>query len=137
MPLKCTYLAISLFLFTTGSFAQDISKVSVNDYLKIKTSAELLVSRNLKDLMNTVASGELDKTTIDQIITNACTGTYNRVFDSSNVIIEDDVDPAATFGKAVDKPVAKYLSDFDLMYTKSVNQSIVFTISKISSLKRT
>lgn len=135
MSRTCTYLAIAL-LFCQLCIAQDTTRVSVSDYVKIKVSAETLVAKNLRDLMNSVASSEFDKSEIEQIISNSCSGSYNRVFDSSNVIIEDDVDPAATAGNAVDKPVGKYLRDLDLLYTKSVHQSIVLTIAKISGLKR-
>jgi tetratricopeptide (TPR) repeat protein len=135
MPLKCTWLAIALF-FAAPSFSQYAGKVTVSDYIKIKVSAESLIATDLKDLMNSVASSDLDKEEIEKIIRNSCSGNYNKIFDSSNVIIEDDINPAATKGKSQDHPVSKYLKNLDLLYTKSDNQSIVLTVAKVSSLKR-
>ena len=134
MSLKFICFAVTLAICTPGITQESIK---VSEVAQIKYSAEILVIRNLKDLLNTISNSDLDPKDIKDVISNSYTESYSRIFDSSIVIIEDDIHPSNTSAtRRSDIDAKTYLQRLDITYTKSPTASIVFTLAKISNVKR-
>lgn len=127
--------ALLTVLFVQAACAQD--SITVKDAEEIRFKAESLIKRELKDLMNNIASTDIDLTDTKKIIFNSHSGTRNKIFLSAKVLLEDDINPSVrSSAKSRDVEVEKYLNDFDLLYKKSDAPSISFTDVRASNIKK-
>src|SRR5215213_6250816 len=132
---KRSYILAIALITTLASFSQQ--SISLKEAALIKYRAEQLVIRELKDRMILISSNDVDELQLKKLITDSYSQGLNRIFDSSASIIEDDIDPTHNYTTPkVEIFASKYLSDLDLLYTKSPNASIVFTLERISNVKR-
>ena len=133
---KKTVILLTAALVFNATFAQD--SITVKESVQIKYKAESLIKRELKDLLNMIANAETDQKYMKDIIYNAHSGSANKIFDSDKVIIEDDINPSHnSSGNTHDVEVQKYLNDFDLLYSKSMGSSVVFSDIRVSNIKKT
>ncbi|RAJ06604.1 tetratricopeptide repeat protein [Chitinophaga skermanii] len=110
-------------------------KVTIKDAAEIGYKAELMVNE-FKDLMNVITNTETDLKETKDMIFNSHSGARNRIFLSSTVIVEDDIDPNHHGSEnAKENSIEKYLNDLDLLYKKSDTSSIAFTNMRVSNLK--
>lgn len=134
MRLKFTGLVVAL-AFAQVCFCQET--INVNEAAAIRYASEQLVSRNLKALLNFISDSEMEPDNIKRIISNSYASGFNQVFDSSIVVIEDDIDPTHTYASPKEEvQVSRYLKDFDLVYSKSPNGSVVLNVLRVSNVKR-
>ncbi|MBC8034070.1 MAG: tetratricopeptide repeat protein, partial [Chitinophagaceae bacterium] len=123
-----------LILLTVKSAAQD--DITVKEVESIRYKSEILVVRELKGLLNNINTNT-DIKEVSDMINNSHSGSRNRIFLNSKIIVEDDINP--NFHSAAntrDIDIDKYLRDFDLLYKKGDMPSVVFNDIKISNLKK-
>src|SRR5690349_17402782 len=123
--MKSVYLcAVCTLLVHAFGFSQD--SITVKDAAAIKFRAEQVVLGQYLDLLNTLASDDLEPTDRSKLIQDAHSGD-RKIFESANAIVQDDVNPAHTSAAdATELDVARYLGDFDLMYMKGKEASVRF-----------
>jgi tetratricopeptide (TPR) repeat protein len=125
---------ISLILSFMFCKAQD--SISIKDAGDIKFKAEKLI-KELNDLLAILSANDMETKEKDEIITNSYSGSANRIFKDSSVLIEDDTNPLFTkSGQSKDETASIYLHDFDLFYSKSDTRSIELTNAKSSRVKK-
>ncbi|MBC7902139.1 MAG: tetratricopeptide repeat protein [Gemmatimonadaceae bacterium] len=135
MLLKFTCYLLPAVFFCQFLFAQN--EITVKESYELQFKARKIVETELKDLFNIVSNADFETKAILDIIHNSHSGTFNKIFDNSSVIIEDDINPGyRTPSNTRDVPVDRYLTDLDLLYTKTNTPSIVFTILKVSNIKK-
>lgn len=119
MKLKIKLLVAGCLMVVTA-FSQ--TRLSEAEIKTIQDQAKALVDYFEVEL-NTIADPTISKSTVTELITNSYTGD-NRIFDSPDVIIENDLNPKIidkSAGNAIDdNPVSKYLDDFNLFMKKNV-----------------
>lgn len=117
------------------SFTQD--SLSIKDVQEIRYKSELLIKRELQDLLNNISQSGFDSKETEEIIRNSYGGSVNKIFDSEKARIENDLNPkihSSTLANDID--IVKYLKDFDLFYSKTDNFSIAFNDISSSQVKK-
>ncbi len=115
--------------------AQDA--ITIQDAEEIRFKSENIVKRELKDLLNNLSNSSVELKETQEMIVNSYSGSRNRIFLSSTVLVEDDINP--NFHSSLntrDMEIDKYLKDFDILYKKSDGPSILFNIMKVSNVKK-
>ncbi|MEP6750494.1 MAG: tetratricopeptide repeat protein [Bacteroidota bacterium] len=121
------------FLFINVN-AQD--SITVSDAIEMRVRSESLVKRELKELLDNISTNESTQLT-KEVITGSHSGSGNKIFYNSKVVIEDDINPAyKTTATSHEIPIDRYLSDFDLFYKKSEVPSIFFNDFRTSNVKK-
>ncbi len=130
------FLIMSALCFlSTNIYAQD--SITVKDMQEIRYKAEVLVRRELQDLLNNIAQPGFDSKETEEIINNSYGGNNNKIFYSDKTRIESDLNPKIHHtADASDIDVVKYLKDFDILYTKTDNFSIAFSDIRVSQVKK-
>ena len=123
---------VSLFR-ASQSFAQD--KISLKDAKEMNYQAQSTVE-GLQNLMNYVTFSDITASELTEVVSNSYKGPRNQIFASDNVIIEDDLDPAAGLGKAKDINVKKYLDNLFIHYERTNDASIVLANPVVSKIKK-
>lgn len=133
--------AIVLFLFLSAvvgaqrCIAQD--SLSIRDASEIRHKAESLIKKELNELLNSLSSTSFESTEIEETLHSSYSGTRNKIFRDSMILVEDDINPAfKSSGQSREEVLEKYLKDFDLMYKKSDTASIDFQNIRCSSIKK-
>jgi tetratricopeptide (TPR) repeat protein len=135
MKAKIISLACIILICSVRISAQD--SIAIKDAREIRYKSELLVKRELQDLLNNISQPGFDSKETEEIIHNSYAGSGNKIFDSEKARIESDLNPTIHGSAAAsDIDVAKYLRDFDLLYTKSENFSVAFSDIKTSLVKK-
>ena len=130
-----------LLIFTLCAFTQMqfsyCQEIEDYDTVEIKARAKDCIS-SFELLLNEIADPDTRKITISEMIRGSfgLGDGFLHIFADSSVIIEDDLHPnayASTYLK--DVKVAKYLSDFDLLYSKSYRKSVFFSDIEVSDVQ--
>lgn len=127
-----------LFIFLIANnhlFAQDA--ITIQDAEEIRFKSENIVKRELKDLLNNLSNSTVELKETQEMILNSYSGSRNRIFLSSKVLVEDDINP--NFHSSInsqDMEIDKYLKDFDILYKKSDGPSVIINIAKVSNVKK-
>src|SRR5450432_40551 len=122
-------------LFLQTAAAQD--SITIKDAEEIRYKSESLIKREFKDLLNNIANTDIELAETKKIIFNSHSGSRNRIFLSSKVLLEDDINPGFhSSNNSRDVEVEKYLNDFDLLYKKSDAPSVSFNDVKASNIKK-
>ncbi|MEP7279990.1 MAG: tetratricopeptide repeat protein [Bacteroidota bacterium] len=128
-------LSMLMMLSFQQATAQDA--VTIKDAEEIKYKSESLIKREFRDLLNNIANTDIDLTETKKIIFNSHSGSRNKIFLSSKVLLEDDINPNFhSSNSSRDIEVEKYLNDFDLLYKKSDAPSVSFNDVKASNIKK-
>lgn len=125
------FFVLPLLILPGLANAQDLTD---KDAEEIKYKAVGLVNE-FKELLNAVGNPDIDSKTMKDIITNSYSAPANRIFFNDAVIIEDDIEPSNNVTKKRDMSVEKYLSSFDLFYTKSIDPTVSFTNLTTSNVR--
>src|SRR3990170_1475978 len=117
MPRKFFISVFCLILVYTNSSAQD--SLSIVEAEQMKYRAKNIITDELMQLLNSITSSDFSTSEVKTIITNSHSGADHKIFASSKVIIEDDIDPTFKSSQTTrDAEVDKYLTDLDVLYTK-------------------
>ncbi|MEO5682165.1 MAG: tetratricopeptide repeat protein [Chitinophagaceae bacterium] len=128
-------LLLITLLFTKFTVAQD--SITIKDAEEIRYKSESLIKREFRDLLNNIANADIELAETKLIISNAHSGTRNKIFYSPRVLLEDDINPNFhSSNTSRDIEVEKYLNDFDLLYKKSDAPSVSFNDVKASNIKK-
>ncbi len=115
--------------------AQDA--ITIQDAEEIRFKSENIIKRELKDLLNNLSNSSIEQKETQEIIVNSYAGTRNKIFLSSKVLVEDDINPNFhSSNNTRDVEIDKYLKDFDLLYKKSDGPSVLLNIMKVSNVKK-
>jgi tetratricopeptide (TPR) repeat protein len=127
-------LLLCMLLFPCALLAQ--SNITVKDAAEISYKSELLISE-FRDLMNVISNKETNLKETKDIIYNSHSGTKNKIFYNSNILVEDDLNPAQSASSTPKEiTIEKYLNDLDLLYEKSDTFSISFENIRVSKIKQ-
>jgi len=107
------FFAFTLLILSRLANAQDLTDKDAED---IKYKAVGMVNE-FKELLNAIANPDIDSKTMKD------NTPANRIFFNAAVIIEDDIEPNNNATKNRDMSIEKYLSSFDLFYTKSIGET--------------
>lgn len=136
--MKVSVTAVIVFFIAMGaksSIAQD--SLSIRDASEIRHKAESLIKKELNELLNSLSSTSFESTEIDEILHSSYSGTRNKIFRDSMILVEDDINPTfKTSAQTREEVLDKYLKDFELMYKKSDTASIEFQNIKCSNIKK-
>lgn len=133
---SCRAISIILILALSGP-VNLYSQPTLRDAREIQLLAQRKVERGLADLLNTLTFDELGEFERRSIVEDSYNTSPNQIFYSDKVIVEDDLDPRREPGTPpLDLTISKYLSNFDLFYPKSEEQTIHFTDLRVSGLKK-
>ncbi|MES2731452.1 MAG: tetratricopeptide repeat protein [Bacteroidota bacterium] len=124
-----TIALLLLFSLQQTVVAQDLT---VKEGGEITYQAKRLVDE-YQNLLNTVSNSDIGEADTKTIIENSYTDLANKIFFNAEVIIQDDIDPRPD--RVKDFSVNKYLNNLDLVYTKSPENSIVFSNITVSNVK--
>src|SRR5450432_1863232 len=128
------FLLIAILFLQTAA-AQD--SITIKDAEEIRYKSESLIKREFKDLLNNIANTDIELAETKKIIFNSHSGSRNRIFLSSKVLLEDDINPGFhSSNSSRDVEIEKYLNDFDLLYKKSDAPSVSFNDVKASNIKK-
>ncbi|HWK04197.1 MAG TPA: tetratricopeptide repeat protein [Puia sp.] len=131
-PLLALFLSA---LCAQQAIAQD--SLSIRDASEIRHKAESLIKKELNELLNSLSSTSFESTEIEETLHSSYSGTRNKIFRDSMILVEDDINPAfKSSGQSREEVLEKYLKDFDLMYKKSDTASIDFRNTRCSSIKK-
>lgn len=108
---------------------------TTNDHANIRSSAERVIKRFM-DLLNVISTGlDLELPEIEKVIHESYSHPDSKIFYDSVIFIEDDIRLAETNTRPGEKTIDRYLNDFNLLYKKSKDQSVVFTNFQVSNVK--
>src|SRR5258708_3097863 len=134
------FSTIAIVLFLSAWCAQTPSAkdaMSIRDGSEIRHKAESLIKKELNELLNSLSSTSFESTEIEETLHSSYSGTRNKIFRDSMILVEDDINPAfKSSGQSREEVLEKYLKDFDLMYKKSDTASIDFQNIRCSSIKK-
>ncbi|WP_288427462.1 tetratricopeptide repeat protein [uncultured Spirosoma sp.] len=127
-------LLIGLLILCLDASAQTISS---RDSEEIKLLARRKVEKSLVDLLNVLTLEDLEESQRKAIVAKSLTDTEKsrRLFYSTDVIVEDDLQPERPIDQPTDVKIEKYLANLDLFYTKSPERTITFSDMKVSNVK--
>ncbi|WP_083925361.1 tetratricopeptide repeat protein [Flexithrix dorotheae] len=132
--MKSNSLLLLFFIMLTSHFQGISQDLEIRDKAEITYQAELLVSE-FQNLLNIVSNSDLTLSETKEIIENSYDSHGNKIFKSSDITLEDDINPNNVGPQnAIDAPVEKYLKDFDLFYEKSDDFTVEFSDIKISKV---
>lgn len=127
--MKISLLTTTLFLFTTVLFAQNNYKENIQ-----KQAKDLVLE--YENLLNQIANNQASSVEISDFIQNSFTQNHpNQIFVNPLIIVEDDLIPNTKKEFIKEIEIQKYLMDFDLFYTKSDSQSVVFSNISLGEIK--
>jgi tetratricopeptide (TPR) repeat protein len=133
MRLKLTTF---ILLMLSGTLCKSQDSISIKDAGDIQFKAEKLV-KELNDLLVILSANDMETKEKDEIIANSYSGSANRIFTDSSVLVEDDTNPMfIKSGQSKDETVPIYLHDFDLFYSKSDDRSVDLNNVKSSKVKK-
>ena len=116
---------MSLTLSFQRSYAQD--SLSIRDAAEIRYKGQSLIKKEYNELLNSISSNGFDTQETAESINSSYSGTRNKIFRDSLVLVEDDINPAfKSSAQSRDETLEKYLKDFDLMYKKSDSPTVEF-----------
>jgi tetratricopeptide (TPR) repeat protein len=111
------------------------SVLTKSDEKYIKWNAERVVKR-IMDLLNFISTSQgLEVTEVDKIIQQSFSQAGNRLFYDSASIIEDDLHFTEKEIEPKKKLVLRYLKDFDLLYRKTNDRTVIFSDFETSNIK--
>src|ERR1700749_2496853 len=120
-------LIVLFFSAVCSQQSLDQDSLSIRDASEIRHKAELLIKKEFNECLNSLASTSFESTEIEETIHSCYSGTRNRIFRDSMILVEDDINPSfKSSGQSRDEILDKYLRDFDLMYKKSDTASVEF-----------
>jgi tetratricopeptide (TPR) repeat protein len=136
MLTKKAWFEFFLMVVISGQLmAQD--SVTLNDVKIIKARAEFMIS-NLNSLLNTISSTGSDNNDIKEMISASMGESSRKIFLNTKITIADDVSSPnfRSSASSHDVSVDQYLNDFNTLYVKSEQHSVVFGNISSSNVKR-
>lgn len=134
--MKRNFLPPILLLFIWLSFdSYSQQQISLRDAKEITYQAKSVV-QGYEGLLNYVTFSENPVSELKEVIANSYSPSRIQVFQSKDVIIEDDIDPASDLGNARDLPVDQYLNTLDVFYAKSIDATVSFSNFRFSNIKK-
>lgn len=132
-------MCVLLFLPAGNAFSQD-NEITTRDTLSFKFKIRKNIIPDYEKLLNFISSTSTEANEVLGAIKNSTT-TDKRIFENEKAVIENDLIPGADSIKeyARDMQVEDYLGNFNVMYKKSDNNTVRFTITNadISPLQKT
>jgi tetratricopeptide (TPR) repeat protein len=123
-------------VFANVAYSQET--ISRRDSEEIKLLAQRRVEKGLTDLLNTLTQEDLGEAERKFMITESFTAAKNPLFNSPEVVVEDDIQPDHNSAVAVmDLKIEKYLTNLDLFYSKGTQRTIQFSNFSVSNVKKT
>ncbi|NIJ51154.1 hypothetical protein [Dyadobacter arcticus] len=114
------------------SFAQPLSRKDA-DEIRVLAREKI---KGLNDLLNAIANEDLSNYERRYLMMNSYMPSNDQIFVNDGVIVEDDTDPKnRVSAPGLDTPIEKYLSNFDLFYTKTETNTIEFTNLVVGDVK--
>jgi tetratricopeptide (TPR) repeat protein len=115
------------------SFGQSLSQRDQNEV----KSRSIQLLKELELLLNTIASKNTSNSEVEELIKFCYSDPSNRLFYDEKSVLEDDIVPGASDSATVkDVSVRKYMSDFDLFYTKGFeDNTVAFSDFRLSEIK--
>ena len=131
-------LILIFCLFINVAVAHSQETISRRDSEEIKLLAQRKVEKGLVDLMNVLTQEDLGEAERKFMITESFTAAKNPLFNSPEVIVEDDIQPDHNSAAMVmDLRIEKYLTNLDLFYSKGTQNTIQFSGFSVSNIKKT
>ncbi len=132
--MKNIFILLTLLLLSFPVFSQDISQKESEE---IKLVAKRKVQNGLKDLLNFITDESIGDAEKLATIKDSYSPSNVQVFYNAESIIEDDINPNFINSSTIqDLSVEKYLNNLDVLYVKSSESTIEFTINNVSNIKR-
>lgn len=127
------FLILALgFFYSKTSEAQTLSRKDA-DEIRVLAREKI---KALNDLLNAISNDDLSNYERKYMIMNSYMPSNDQIFFNDGVVVEDDIDPKHTSSSPeLDTPIEKYLSNFDLFYTKSDVNTIEFSNIVVSDAK--
>ncbi|WP_229208983.1 hypothetical protein [Dyadobacter luticola] len=130
--LKWKLLIVAGLLSVCQGFAQTLSRKDADE---IRVLARERV-KGLNDLLNAIANEDLSNYERRYLMMNSYMPSNDQIFINDGVIVEDDTDPKVkATAPGLDTPIEKYLSNFDLFYTKTETNTIEFSNIVVGDVK--
>ncbi len=128
-----------IFLLALALLAPLLGKgqtLSQRDQNEVKNRSIQLL-KELELLMNTIASKNTSNSEVEELIKFSYSDPSNRLFYDEKSVLEDDIVPGSSDSAIVkDVSVRKYMSDFDLFYTKGFeDNTVAFSDFRLSDIK--
>jgi tetratricopeptide (TPR) repeat protein len=100
-------------------------------------SRSIQLLKEFELLLNTIASKNTSNSEVEELIKFCYSDSSNRLFYDEKSVLEDDIVPGASDSAVVkDVSVRKYMSDFDLFYTKGFeDNTVAFSDFRLSEIK--
>ncbi|GAB3504519.1 hypothetical protein GCM10027341_34940 [Spirosoma knui] len=134
-----TYVRYALALVVSIGWLTEVrgQELTTRDNEEVKLLARRKIELGLSDLLNVLSLTDLGEAERNTLITESFTPGINQLFADKDVVVEDDVNPnRAAAATVLDMPVEKYLANFDLLYAKSTQSTILFSDVSVSDLKK-
>ncbi|MEJ7740094.1 MAG: tetratricopeptide repeat protein [Chitinophagaceae bacterium] len=123
-------------LLKADTAIQSNFRITKNDEINISSKAERVVKRFM-DLLIFISTGlDLEVPEVEKIIRESYSHPDNKIFYDSTILIEDDLRPLNQENESKEKRVVDYLKDFDLLYKKNNDASVVFSNFRTSKIKK-
>lgn len=105
------------------------------DAKEIKSKSRLLINE-YEGLLNLISNSEIFQSEVVEVIDNSYSSTnVNRLFKDSKIVVEDDLNPEIKNSfDATNVDISYYLSNFNLLYEKTIDYSISFEDIKVSEI---
>ncbi|HTE02143.1 MAG TPA: tetratricopeptide repeat protein [Mucilaginibacter sp.] len=111
-------------------------KISYKDAKEIIYEAGSLMGI-LQTTLNIATSSDSTPADLASVVNDSYKpGATYRIFEARDVIIEDDIDPQFALGKSRDVSAEKYLTQLDVNYEKSLDNTIAFSNIGTSDVKK-
>jgi tetratricopeptide (TPR) repeat protein len=136
--MKYKFFVFSLLniLATSISFQIYSQDISPKESEEIRLAAKKKVN-NYKDLLNFIADESIGDAEKSAAIEDCYGASNTKVFHNAEAIIEDDINPKNFNSSSFqDLSVEKYLNNLDVLYTKSSENTIELTVTKVSNVKK-
>ncbi|MBX2843235.1 MAG: hypothetical protein KTR26_15805 [Flammeovirgaceae bacterium] len=133
--LSITFLSFLIFSFHL--VAQDEIEYNSDDIKEIKFSGMQLI-KEYEQLLNLISNTDVGYAKQGEIIKNSYQkGFGQQIFKSGEVVVENNLNPEWTKeDKIKDLTVADYLNKFNLFYSKSDQNSVVFQNIETSPIRQ-
>jgi hypothetical protein len=130
-PLLYIIMALGA-LYSQTSAAQSLSRKDA-DEIRVLAREKI---KALNDLLNAISNDDLSNYERRYMMMNSYMPGNDQIFFNDGVIVEDDLDPNhVSSAPGLDTPIEKYLSNFDLFYTKSETNTVEFSNLVVSDVK--
>ena len=132
-------LLIFCFMCFVSAVKAQSDTITSRDTLEFIHLIKNYIIPDYQSLLNFIANTETGQNEVERIVENRVKGnSESKLFFNDKVIIDNDLNPGADKDKVLrgEMEVGTYLFNFHSNYAKSDESTILFTVKKISSLKK-